>query len=306
MAIPGYVDLQVNGHIGVDFSSNKLNYDDFCRAAEALFEAETVVFLPTVITSTYELYRRNCALIQDAVERNGWQKQIPGIHLEGPFISAEPGAVGCHNPDWVAEPDLGLIDELGSIIKMITVAAEVPGITDFIKGAVERGLIVSLGHQNAGTEDLQRAEAAGASTLTHLGNGIPNMVNRHHNAIWSGLSCDGLTAMIITDGHHLPPEVIKVVLRTKGIDNVIVTSDAAPAAGLPPGRYNVLGNDAILEESGKLRCADKDCLAGSGSTMKMCVEYLASLDLLSQEELEKVSYHNAMNLLDKHKKLAVK
>ena len=174
MAATGYVDLQVNGFRGVDFSSPELTVENFRRAAEGMLQTGTELFLPTLVTSPMERYRRNCDIIRTAVEREGWQRQIPGVHLEGPFLTPEPGAIGCHNPEWVIPPDPTLLDALGDIVRMITVAAERPGMPEFIHEAAGRGILVSLGHQLATTNELRRAAAAGARTLTHLGNGIPN------------------------------------------------------------------------------------------------------------------------------------
>ncbi len=301
MSIPGYVDIQINGYHNVDFSDPNLTEEMFLRTADRIFQSGTCVFLPTVITGTKELYLRNIRLMHDAVAARGLEKQIPGVHFEGPFLSDQPGAVGCHNPACIRKPDCGLFDEImdhtGGFIKLMTIAAENEGAEELIRHAVSRGVIVGCGHQLANYEQLQRAEKAGARTLTHLGNGIPNMINRHKNPIWSGLACDNLIATIITDGHHLPPELIKCILRMKGADHVIVVSDASPVAGLPPGRYHMLGNDAILEETGLFHNPEKGCLVGSSASMSDCMKYLASLNLLTQDELEKVGYYNAMKLL---------
>lgn len=261
MSIPGYVDIQINGYHNVDFSDPELTESDFLRTAERIFESGTYLFLPTVITGSEEVYLRNIKLMHDAVVKNGLEKQIPGIHWEGPFLSDQPGAVGCHNPAYIRKPDCRFLDKImdhtGGFIKLMTVAAENEGVEELIRHAVSLGITVGCGHQLANYEQLQRAEKAGARTLTHLGNGIPNMINRHKNPVWSGLACDDLIATIITDGHHLPPELIKCVIRMKGPDKVIVISDASPVAGLPPGRYHMLGNDAILEENGLFHNPEK-------------------------------------------------
>lgn len=101
MRNPGWIDLQVNGCSGIDFSSPELTGDDFLRAAERVLESGTGCFLPTLITSPFGLYRRNLGVIRRAVVRHGLEREVPGVHLEGPFISADPGAAGAHNPDWV-------------------------------------------------------------------------------------------------------------------------------------------------------------------------------------------------------------
>ena len=291
-----WIDLQVNGYAGVEYSSPALTVESFGRSAKAVIASGTSVFLPTLITSPLELYERNVAIIQEAVERYGLQEHIPGVHFEGPFISPEPGAVGCHNPAYVLPPDCALLDRF-PFIKMMTVAAERPGMAAFIRQAVARGVVISLGHQLATYEQLCETAEAGASCLTHFGNGIPNEIHRHKNPLWSGLACEGLTAMLITDGHHLPPEVIKATLRAKGVAKVIVTSDMSAPAGCPPGPYRVFDNDAILEPDGKLHNPQKNCLCGSASTMTACMAHLESLNLLSAEELRQVGYENAKAIL---------
>ena len=180
---------------------------------------------------------------------------------------------------------------------MMTFGADAPGVENAIRQACELGIAVSVGHHLADAAEIRAAADAGARTLTHLGNGIPNSIDRHRNPIWAGLAEDRLTAMIITDGHHLPAEVVKVICRCKGAEKIIVTSDASPAAGFKPGRYHVLGNDAILEENGLFHNPEKGCLVGSSASLSDCMKYLESLDLLSPEDLEKVGYYNAMKLL---------
>lgn len=296
-----YIDLQVNGYKGVDFSSAELTEEDFLRAAEAILDSGTVLFLPTLVTGPEDLCKRNIGIIHDAAESHGLRKHIPGVHLEGPFLSPEPGAVGCHSPEFVRAPEIALFDRLhsfsGGFIRMMTVAAEVPGAPGLIRYATEKGVAVSLGHHLAGSAAIAAAADAGAVALTHLGNGCPNLLDRHRNPIWAGLACDSLTAMLITDGHHLPGEVIKCMARIKGADRLIVTSDAAPVAGLPPGRYHMLGNDAVLEPDGRFHNPAKGCLVGSASGMRECIAFLRTLGLFTEEEIRKVSYENAKKLI---------
>ena len=301
MARKEFVDLQVNGYMGIDFSEPTLTKEEFLRTSEKIFESGTCIYLPTIITNSRELYRRTLTLIYECVQKEGLQDKIPGVHLEGPFISPEPGAVGAHNPACVAKPDCNYFQEMlefaPDFIRILTVAAEAPDVEELIKYAVSRKVTVSLGHHLAGTEDIEKAANAGATLLTHLGNGLPNMIHRHKNPIWAGLGCDKLSAMIITDGHHLPAEVIKTIVRTKGVDKVIVTSDAASVAGLPPGRYQSLGNNAILEENGLFHNPEKGCLVGSSASVSICMKYIASLGILTDEELDKVGYYNPLKAI---------
>ena len=297
----GFVDLQINGHYGVDFSDPALTDDMFMTAADHIFASGTEIFLPTIVTSPKEVYLRNLAVIRNACEKRGLLRQVPGVHLEGPFISPVPGAVGAHRPEFVLPPDCAFFDEImaksGNYVKLLTVAAELPGVEELIRHASAQGVTVSCGHEMADVDDLARAAKAGAKLLTHLGNGCPNAINRHRNPVWAGMACDELVAMIITDGHHLPPALIKCFVRVKGVDRLIVTSDAAPVAGFPPGRYNIWGNDAVLEPNGLYHNAEKGCLVGSSASMHDCVRFLRSLDLLTEEEIEKVSRINPLRMI---------
>ncbi len=301
MARKEFVDLQINGYMGIDFSDPALTKDSFLKCADSIFESGTCLFLPTVITSSEELYKRNIGIIYEAVTSHGLLEKIPGLHLEGPFISPEPGAVGAHNPAWVAAPEKDYLDRLISFapefIKILTVAPEREGASELISYATSKNIVVSMGHNLAGTKDIAEGAKAGARLITHMGNGIPNMIHRHQNPVWAALACDDVTSMIITDGHHLPAEVIKCFIRVKGVDRIIVTSDAASVGGLPPGKYSSLGNDAILEPNGLFHNPVKKCLVGSSASVKKCMDYLASLEILSDEELDKVGYYNPMKMI---------
>lgn len=302
MDIPGFVDLQVNGYKGVDFSSSELTEERFVFACKELIKNGTVLFLPTIISSSEAVYQRNLKLISDVMVETDLKNHIPGIHLEGPFISDENGARGAHNSKWIQKPDIDFLDQLiewaGEKIKLLTIAAEPEGAEELCKYAADLGIRVSLGHQLASELDLQRLAGSGASLLTHLGNGIPQMIDRHKNPIWAGLANDDLAAMIITDGHHIPPSLIKTVIRAKGVSNIIVVSDASPIAGLPPATYSTLGNNVILEESGRLYTPETGYLAGSSSTMIDCMNYLASLQIVEENELLKMGFYNPIRFMN--------
>jgi len=301
MHAPGYVDLQVNGYVGIDFSDSELTEEAAVHACRALVSAGTVAFLPTIITSSVEVYARNLPLLAKLMARKEFENRLLGFHIEGPFISAQPGAVGAHRADLVRAPDPELLRQMiawsEGRIRLLTLAAELPGADELAREAVRQGITVSIGHSLADEADLSRLAEAGATALTHLGNGLPNMLPRHPNYIWAALANDALTAMIIADGHHLPATVIKTFLRVKGIENTVVVSDASPIAGLPPGRYTTLGNEAILEESGRLHNPVKQCLVGSSATMQQCMRFLAGSGLASGEELLHLGFYNPLRMI---------
>lgn len=300
-AFSGFVDVQVNGFMGVDFSSPDLTEAAFREACYALFARGTAAFLPTIITSPVEVYRRNLPLIARLIASDEFKGRLLGLHLEGPFISAVPGAVGAHDPAYTRAPDLELLNDLlawgQGQVRLLTVAAELPGVDEVIRLASAQGVTVSIGHSLFDALDLQRTAAAGAVALTHLGNGLPNMLPRHPNPLWAGLGDDDFIAMIITDGHHLPKSVIKTMARAKGSERLVVVSDASPIAGMPPGTYDVMGNRAVLEPSGRLYNPEKQCLVGSASTMLECMNVLASLHLFDAHVLRQIGFDQPLRLI---------
>ncbi len=298
----GFIDLQVNGWCGVDFSGPTLTRADFTRACQRIFESGTAAFLPTIITSDMSVYASNLPVIAQAIKEQEFDGRVLGVHIEGPFISPKDGARGAHPLQNVIEPDISVLNRLIELsegnIRLLTIAAEGRNAAALTAHASKNNICVSLGHQLASDENLATAAAAGAKALTHLGNGLPASINRHSNPLLAGLACDQLTAMIITDGHHLPASLIKVILRVKGTNRTVITSDATALTGMPPGNYNMFGAMVRRDESGKVFNPETGYLAGSGATMLECMNYLASLNLLCEKDLIDVGFNNPLSLIN--------
>ena len=277
----GFIDLQVNGYAGVDFQSPDLSLDKIHLVSRTLFEKGTCGYLATVVTASRETYQRALPVLAQAVREGDSRRRLLGVHLEGPFISDQDGAVGAHPKSCVAPCDPAFLDELidwsEGTVKVLTVAPERPGALDLIRHACERGIVVSLGHSLANCEQYAAAVEAGAKLATHVGNGIPQQIARQDTPITACLGNHDLTAMIITDGHHLIDPFIKMVLYAKGTEHTIVTSDSAPVAGLKPGDYTCFGSPARLEPNGYLRNLAAPGLAGSSCCLLECLNYLAAL-----------------------------
>lgn len=301
MKCPGFVDLQVNGHLGIDYSSGDLTEESFIHTCLELRKDGTSAFLPTVITSEEKIYERNLPLMVKALRHPEVRRSVLGFHLEGPFMSPEPGARGAHNPNWMRAADTGFLDRLQELasgeVRLMTIAAEIPGAEALIRHSVKKKIAMSLGHQLAGEKEINAAALAGAVALTHLGNGVPQTIDRHQNPLWAGLASEALTAMLITDGHHIPPAFIRSVILAKGVQKTIIVSDASPVAGLPPGTYQTLGNNVVLEPSGYLRSLDTGYMAGSSSTMRQCVNYMASLRFVETKDLFRMAITNPLKLI---------
>jgi N-acetylglucosamine-6-phosphate deacetylase len=284
---PGLVDLQVNGYGGMDFNSTPLDGEIVWRVTRALWREGVTTYYPTIITNCDEAIEGAVRTIATARSRDGLvESSVAGIHLEGPFISPEDGPRGAHNKVYVRAPDWSQFvrwqDAAEGNIKLVTLSPEWPRSTDFITKCVDEGVAVCIGHTAATPEQIREAVAAGARMSTHLGNGAHPMLPRHPNYIWEQLAQDALWASVIADGFHLSEAVLKVVLKVKG-NQMVLVSDAVSFSGMEPGKYDAhVGGRVVLTPQGKLHMADNpQLLAGSVQMLRQGVEHLAKSHLSS-------------------------
>ncbi len=277
---PGLVDLQINGINGIDFNDVNLEPDNLLVAADYLLKRGVVSFLPTAITNSEEALVKILSTIDAACRQHITLRQsIAGIHLEGPFISEKEGARGAHDPAFTCNPDWEYFQRLqqasGNRIRLITLAPEREGSEKFIRQCKAAGVSVAVGHSLADANTLEMAVGAGAGMSTHLGNGVPLMLPRHNDILWGQLAEQKLSAGFIGDGFHIPPAFIKVLLRMKG-ENAILVSDATCFAGMPPGEYQShIGNEINLDKNGRLSLkAQPGILAGSAADLLQSIEWL--------------------------------
>jgi len=297
----GWIDLQVNGLKGTNFSSPSLTPGTFSSACSEILHGGTAIFLPTMVTSPVKTYERNLRLMVRQIDSEKLWDRIPGFHLEGPFISPEPGFVGAHNPEYTQNPDPELLKKMqewaDGKIRILTIAAELKGADRLAKTAVKLGITVSIGHSNFNPENLKKMVFSGAKAITHLANGLPLTLAKFANPIWAALCEEELIGMFVGDGHHIPGDILKKMILAKGIDRTVIVSDASPLAGLKPGRYDVFGAEAVLDRSGRLYNPVKLNLVGSSYTMPKCMDYLKKLDFLSDKDLHRIGYENPLRLI---------
>ena len=262
---PALVDLQVNGYAGVDFQRDDLTVDDLLTTVRGLRAAGCSRFLLTLITEEWpRLTARLRHVKMLRAQSPELQAAIAGWHIEGPFLSPEPGFHGAHNPALMLDPTPARVRELrlltGDDPLLLTVAPERNGAVEAIALAVSLGIKISLGHTNASAEILLRAAQAGATAFTHLGNGCPRELDRHDNILWRVFETPGLTASLIPDRIHVSPPLFRLMHRVLG-NAVNYTTDAMSAAGAPPGRYRLgaleveVGTDQIVRQPGKTNFA---------------------------------------------------
>lgn len=287
----GLVDLQVNGYFGLDLNGNDPSAETVSKLARALLATGVTSFAPTVITAPEKEILRRVACIAEACANDSVAAAcIPFIHMEGPHISPRDGFRGAHPLESVRPPSLSEFERwqeaCNGLIGMVTLAPHFPGSEDYISALVERGVLVSLGHTDASHEQIEAAVRAGARLSTHLGNGIALQLDRHPNPIWSQLAEDRLTASFIADGHHLPAEALRAMVRAKGPDRCMLVSDAVALAGMQPGRYDVaIGGRVELSPDGRLSMDGTSTLAGAAVPLITCVGRAACMTGLSLAEV---------------------
>jgi len=185
---PGLIDNQVNGFAGVSFSlgGSELTEEGIVKATRELWKTGVTTYLPTLTTNSREMMLDNLNILARAMENEELAGSIPGFHLEGPYINPADGYRGAHPIQFVRLPDweefMELYEASGKRIIQITLAPEMEGALDFISRCNELGIVVALGHHNAPAEIVTAAIDRGAKIATHLGNGVANMINRHHNS----------------------------------------------------------------------------------------------------------------------------
>lgn len=262
---PGFIDLQINGGFGCDFSRNP---EEISRVATQLLQYGVTSFLPTVICSSIEQYHAVLPKLQPRTFSNG--ATALGIHLEGPFFS--PAHAGAHNPQFIQPSFAGSSEAIyGTLegVTLVTLAPELPGIINLIQELRDRGIIVAAGHSAATSEEIQSAINVGLGFVTHLFNAMPPFHHRSPSIIGSALFSPSLPYSIIVDGIHLCPEAVQLCWSCNRA-GLILISDATEALGLIDGAYK-LGTLDIEVRQGQIYLTGTHTLAGSNLNLNAAV-----------------------------------
>lgn len=221
VAVPGFIDLQVNGFAGVDFLT--ADVDGYRRARDALAATGVTSFQPTLVTSPVDAMVEALRVAAGAAAGLG----VLGVHLEGPFIS--PEFVGAHNPDWVLPPDIPTAGRLlaAGPVTFVTLAPEVRGGMDLLRWLVARGVVVSLGHTNADAAEAHAAFDAGARAITHLFNAQRRFTARDPGVSAVALNRPDVVVGLIADFVHVAPESVLLAWRAAPGRVALVTDAVA-------------------------------------------------------------------------------
>jgi N-acetylglucosamine-6-phosphate deacetylase len=266
---PGLVDLQVNGFAGHDVNSSDVDDSAVADLVRSVHRVGVTTVVPTIVTAPEErVLAALSAIAQARAADPAVAHAIPYVHVEGPFLSDQDGPRGVHDRRYIRRADIEELRRWGDLVGMVTISPHEDAAIEFIAQATRIGVRCAIGHTHATPEQITRAIDAGAELATHLGNGAHAVLPRHPNHLWTQLADDRLHAGFIADGHHLPADTFRAMLRAKGIERSHLVSDSTALGGMPPGRYRTpVGGEVELSDTGRLSYVGTPFLAGASRSL---------------------------------------
>ncbi len=297
LVAPGCVDLHTHGSGGFDFMDG--DEEAIHGAARGLARYGTTCALATTLTSSNDELFLFFDNFENAKGNRGRDEaKLPGAHLEGPYFNFD--MKGAQDPRYIRNPEKDDYIEImrrshGNIMRW-SVAPELDGAMDFIKYVSDNGIIVSGGHTKADFETVGKAVENGMTMLTHYYSAMSSMRKEHSWKILgvteAGLYFDELTVELISDGCHLPDDLLKLIFKLKPHDKIIAISDSMRAAGFSSGK-SILGpknnGTAVFIKDGVAYLDDLSCFAGSIATGIRLVKTLRTLVGLDWPEIFRVT-----------------
>ena len=293
--LPGIIDIHCHGAFGWDFSfGNEKKINDML---DKMLCTGLTGLLATIITSPEE---QTIQAIKDIVKVAKTRKALPiiyGIYLEGPFISKEKR--GSHPLDCLKNPSIELLkkyqEAAEGLIKVVTVAPELPGAIEFIKEAVSMGITVALGHSMADYQTTVKAAEAGATLITHLFNAMPSLHHREPNILTYVLSHRDLAIELIADCEHICPEMLNFVYSIYEPSQIMLVSDSMATTGLKDGEYSFY-NTTIVKKG--TRCQLKSGgFFGGATNLPESLNIMASKTQISWGLIGTSAWRNQLNYL---------
>jgi N-acetylglucosamine-6-phosphate deacetylase len=297
------LDLQVNGYGGIDFNQDSLDAEELHRACTRLAADGVTAILATVITDKIEVMARRLNNLARLREQDAQARQIiAGFHIEGPFLSAEPGYCGAHPAEVIHPANVDemrrLLEAAQGLTRLVTLAPEMDNGFKVTRMLTSQSIAVSAGHCNPTLDQLRAAIDAGLSMFTHLGNGCPMQLPRHDNIIQRALSlADKLWLCFIADGVHVPFLALRNYLKCAGVNRCLIVSDAMSAAGLGPGQYKLSRWEVTVGSDLAAWSPDRSHLVGSAITLRQSFANLVEHVGLSQADAIRLTTTNPQQAL---------
>lgn len=242
------IDIHIHG--ADEYDTRTRRQDDILSIARRHGERGTSAIVPTIYPGAVETMRDNLDAVRRAMESGRQAAQILGVHIEGPFLNPDrAGSLDCKS---FAEPSVDtlvrIIDGFEDIIKIMTVAPEMPGALNVIEKCREQGILVHMGHSDASFEQAEEGKRAGATGITHVFNAMRGFHHREPGLAGFGLMDEDVYVEVIADLAHLHPQSLKMIFDMKSPDKIILVSDSVKGPGWGGGA--VRGPGGILMGSG--------------------------------------------------------
>ena len=282
---PGLVDTHIHGFVGHDVMD--LDADGVAEMCRALPRAGVTTWMPTTLTATREDTRAACASVADYVREAAGEPatRVGGIHLEGPFFTLK--YKGAQNEAYMCDPSMDAMLEWAAaadgLPMKISIAPERDGAPEFCAQASAKGFVVSLGHADAGIDDVLACVNAGATQFTHTYNGMRGLHHREPGMVGGAMASHGTYVEVICDGLHVNPVAVRALVAAKGWEHVMLISDCMRAGGMPDGDYT-LGELPVVVANGAARLRDGGNLAGSILRLCVAVKNVVDWHLVSPDE----------------------
>lgn len=261
---PGFIDIHIHGCSGedvMDAGEETLN-----NISKAIAKTGVTAFLATTMTMEMNKIRMALSNIRKNMGRLEGS-EILGCHMEGPFISSE--FKGAQDGQYIIDPSFSFIEEYKDIIKIVTLAPERNGSTEFIRECRKNRIVVSIGHSNASYEEAARAIGAGACHITHTYNGMTPIHHRNPGVVGAAMLSNA-TCELIVDNVHVHPAAQEILLKLKGADKLILITDAMRACLMEEGLYDLGGQEVIVRN--KEARLNNGALAGSVLTIDKAIK----------------------------------
>jgi N-acetylglucosamine-6-phosphate deacetylase len=273
---PGFIDLQINGAAG-HLLTTEPAVETVRAMAAILPRFGCTAFLPTVITAPVEQMQAAARAVASAMVKPSGGARILGTHLEGPFINRE--RAGAHPPAHIVAPSVDVLQRLwedgGQSARLLTLAPEQPGAEEVIAEALRLGITVAIGHSIADFDQINEAQRQGATLATHLFNAMNPLGSRQPGTVGGALSNEELSVSLIADAVHVHPASLKIAVRAKGSERVVLITDAMAPLGTELHAFELDGETIEVRDSACYR-AD-DVLAGSVLSMDRAVRNMHEL-----------------------------
>lgn len=296
---PGLVDIHIHGYLGEDTSDG--NVEGIRKMAEGIVKNGVTAWLPTTMTVSYDDLRRAFDAVRVLMDKKNNPKgaQIMGVHAEGPFIN--PSKKGAQAVEYIRPADAPFLIENSDVIRIVTIAPEMPGALDCIREVTEKtSILVSMGHTAANYETAKAGIEAGVRHATHLFNAMTPLNHRDPGVVGASLADDRVSTELIADTFHISPDLFGLVAKVKG-DNLILITDCTRAGGLEDGEYT-LGGQPIFVKGIECRLAD-GTIAGSVLKLNNAIRNMRDHTSLPLEQIVRMASINAARCigLDKTK-----